>query len=113
MMDQLTEKFSQLLISDSIQILEAPKEVDSGSAMPQGINIESYLGSTPEVSSPYPLGLCNTAFIYQDLFQGRVNTALEIPLIGDQRGFVLSITLQGFIIHWPGSRPDDSYLDSS
>jgi hypothetical protein len=49
MMDQLAEKFSQLLISDSIQISEVPKEVDFGSAMPQEINPESYLGSTPEV----------------------------------------------------------------
>jgi hypothetical protein len=26
---------------------------------------------------------------------------------------VLSITPQGFIAHWPGSHPDDFYLDSS
>jgi hypothetical protein len=71
LMDQLAEKFSQLSISDSSQISEVPKEVDSGSAMPEEINPESNLGSVPELLGPYPLGLCNAAFIYQDLFQGR------------------------------------------
>jgi hypothetical protein len=78
-MDQSVEKFSQLLISDSIQISEVPKELDSDSAMPEDINPESNLGSTPKVLGPYPLGLCNVAFIYQDLLQGRVNLAQEIP----------------------------------
>jgi hypothetical protein len=74
-MDQLTEKFSQLLISDSIQISEVSKEFNSGTAMPEEINTEFNLGSTPEVSGPYSLGLCNTTFIYQELLQGRVNPA--------------------------------------
>jgi hypothetical protein len=112
-MDQLTEKFSQLLISDSIQISKVPKEFDSGSVTPEEINPKSNPGSTPEVLGPYPLGLCNAAFVYQDLLQGWVNRAQEIPLTGAQRGLVLSITLQGFIIHWPRSRLDDSYPNSS
>jgi hypothetical protein len=72
-MDQLTEKFSQLSISNSSQISKVPKEVDSDSATPEEINPESNLGSAPEVPDPYRLGLCNAAFMYQDLFQGRMN----------------------------------------
>jgi hypothetical protein len=70
MMDQLAEKFSQLLISDSIQISEVPEEFDSGSAMPEEINREFNPGSTPKEPGSYPLGLCNATFIYQDLLQG-------------------------------------------
>jgi hypothetical protein len=69
MMDQLAKKFSRLLISNSTQISKVPKEFDSGSTMPEEIYLESNLGSIPEVSSPYPLGLRNSAFIYQDLLQ--------------------------------------------
>jgi hypothetical protein len=112
-MDQLVDKFSRLSISDSIQILEVSKEFDFGTVMTEEINPESNLGFTSEVLSPYPLGLCNAIFIYQELLQGRVNPAQEIPLTGAQRGHVLSVTLQGFIVHWPGSHPDDSYPDSS
>jgi hypothetical protein len=65
--DQLVEKFSQLSISDSIQISKVPKAFDSGSATLEEINPEFNSGSTPEVSGPYPLGLCNATFIYQDL----------------------------------------------
>jgi hypothetical protein len=113
MMDQLVENFSQLLISDSIQISEVPNEFDSSSVTPEEINQESNLGSTPEVPNPYPLGPCNATFVYQDLLQGQVNLTQEIPLTGAQRGLVLSITPQGFIVHWPRSRLDDSYPDSS
>jgi hypothetical protein len=42
-----------------------------------------------------------------------MNLAQEIPLTGAQRGLVLSNTPQGFIVHWPGSCPDNSYPDSS
>jgi hypothetical protein len=69
-MDQLVEKFSLLLISDSIQILKVPEELDSSTTMPEEINPKSNPGSTSEVLGPYPLGLCNTAFIYQELLQG-------------------------------------------
>jgi hypothetical protein len=113
MMDQLAEKFSRLSISDSTQISKVPKEFDSGSTTPEGIYPESNLGSTPEVSSLYPLGLRNSAFIYQDLLQSRINPAQEIPLIGAQRGLVLTVTPQGFIVHWTGFRPVESYPDSS
>jgi hypothetical protein len=99
MMDQLVENFSRLSISNSIQISEVSRNFDSGTAMPEEINPESHLGSTPEVTGPYPLGLCNTTFIYQELLQGRVNPAQEIPLTGAQKGLVLSVTPQGFIVH--------------
>jgi hypothetical protein len=80
MMDQLIEKFSQLSVSELIQISEVTEEFDSGSATLGEINPEFNPGSTPEVSGPYPLRLCNAAFIYQELLQGRVNLAQEIPL---------------------------------
>jgi hypothetical protein len=74
-MDQLIEKLSQLSISDSTQISKVPKEIDSGSTMPEEINPKSNPGSMPKVSGPYPLGLRNAAFTYQDSIQGRVNPA--------------------------------------
>jgi hypothetical protein len=91
MTDQLVEKFSQLSISNSIQISKVPKEIDSDSTMPKEINPESNPGSIPKVPGPYPLGLRNAAFTYQDSIQGRVNPAQEIPLTGAQEGLVLSV----------------------
>jgi hypothetical protein len=82
MMDQLIEKLAQLSISDSTQISKVPKEIDIGLTTPEEINLESNLGSAPEVSGPYPLGLRNAALTSQDSTQGRVNPAWEIPLIG-------------------------------
>jgi hypothetical protein len=82
MMDQLIEELSQLLIFDSTQISKVPKEINFGSTMPEEINPESNPGSTPEVPSPYPLGLHNAVFTYQDSIQGRVNPAQEILLTG-------------------------------
>jgi hypothetical protein len=73
--DQLIKKLSQLSISDLTRISKVPKEVDSGSTTPGEINPESNLGSIPEVPGPYPLGLCNAAFTYQDLIHGRINSA--------------------------------------
>jgi hypothetical protein len=80
--DQLVEKLSQLLISDSTQISKVPKEINFGLTTPEEINPESNLGSTPKVSGPYPLGLRNAAFTYQDSIQSQVNPAQEIPLTG-------------------------------
>ena len=37
----------------------------------------------------------------------------EIPLMGAQKGLVLSITPEGGIIHWLGARPDISSIDPS
>jgi hypothetical protein len=71
--DQLVEKLSQLLIFGPTQILKIPKEINSDSTTPEEINPESNMGSTPKVPGPYPLGLRNTAFTYQDSNQGRVN----------------------------------------
>jgi hypothetical protein len=74
-MDQLIEKLSQLSISDSTQISKVPKKIDSGSTTPEEINPESNPGSTLEVLGPYPLGLRNAAFTYQDSIHGQVNLA--------------------------------------
>jgi hypothetical protein len=64
MEDQLVEELSQLLISNSTQIPKVPKEINSSLTIPKEISLESNPGSTPEVSSPYPLGLHNAAFTY-------------------------------------------------
>ena len=37
----------------------------------------------------------------------------EIPLIGAQRGLVLSITPEGGIVHWLGALHDTSLIDTS
>jgi hypothetical protein len=75
MIDQLVEKLSQLLISNLTRISKVPTKINSSSTTPEEINLESNLGSIPEVLGPYPLGLRNAAFTYQDLIQGRVNLA--------------------------------------
>ena len=59
------------------------------------------------------LGLKNSALIYQDTISYLVQSEQEIPLMGAQRGLVLSITPEGGIVHWPGVRPDTSLIDSS
>ena len=60
----------------------------------------------------FPLGLKNSASIYQDMISYLVQSKEEIPLTGAQRGLVLSITPEGGIIHWLGARPD-SLIDPS
>ena len=51
----------------------------------------------------FPLGLKNSASIYQDTISHLVQSEQEIPLAGAQRGLVLSITPEGGIIHWLGA----------
>ena len=61
----------------------------------------------------FPLGLNNSAPIYQDTISYLMQFEQEIPLTGAQKGLVLSITPKGGIVHWPGARPDTSSIDPS
>jgi hypothetical protein len=111
MSQQLVEKLQQLSISDSTLISEVLSEPVFNSVSPTVIDSDSSIKTVEQ--SPYPTGLRNVASIFPDLLLGLINAAPEIPLTGAQRGLVLSITPQGFIVHWPGRRLDDIYSDSS
>jgi hypothetical protein len=112
-LDQLAEKFSQLSISNPTQISKVLRLINFDSDTPSASNSEFHLGSLPEVPSPFPQGLRNVASNYQESLQDLVNPAQEIPLTGAQKGLMLSVTPQGYIIHWSSSMPDDTILDSS
>jgi hypothetical protein len=60
-----------------------------------------------------PLGLNNSASIYQDTIGYIMQSKKEIPLTGAQKGLVLSITPEGGIIHWSSARPNTSLIDPS
>ena len=45
---------------------------------------------------------------YQTWPEGFLDPVLRMPLKGAQEGLVLTITSQDYIIHWPGSVPEDS-----
>jgi hypothetical protein len=110
MLDQLAEKFSHLSVSDSTRTREVI------------INQDSYLdASRLEIPSEvqdedlfrFPLELKNSTSIYQDTISYIMQSEQEIPLMGAQKGLVLSITPEGGIVHWPGARPDTSSTDPS
>ena len=63
--------------------------------------------------SCFPLGLKNTASIYQDTIRYLMQSEQEIPLTGAQKGLVLSITPEEGIVHWSGARPSTSSIDPS
>ena len=44
---------------------------------------------------------------YQTRPEGFLDPVLRMPLKGAQEGLVLTITSQDYIIHWPGSVPED------
>ena len=45
---------------------------------------------------------------YQTRPGGFLDPVLRMPLKGAQEGLVLTITSQDYIVHWPGSVPEDS-----
>ena len=45
---------------------------------------------------------------YQARPEGSLDPVLRMPLKGAQEGLVLTITSQDYIVHWPGSVPEDS-----
>ena len=98
-LDQLAKKFSQLLISDPTQISRVTAIHDSNSDTLALSDSESRLGSITEDPSCFPLGLCNSASVYQESIQDLIQAVHEIPLTGAQKGLVLSITPQGYIMH--------------
>ena len=71
--------------------------------------------SEVQVGDPvrFPLGLNNSASIYQDSISYLMQSEQEIPLAGAQAGLVLSITFEGRIVHWPGAWPNISSTDPS
>jgi hypothetical protein len=112
-MDQLAQKFSRLSIFDPTRNSEVTVHHDSHPDM----TFQSGLGATSEVQSGnlarFPLGLSNSASIYQDSINHLMQSEQEIPLMGAQTGLVLSITSEDGIVHWPGARLDISSADSS
>jgi hypothetical protein len=56
---------------------------------------------------PFPFGLHNMATSYQALLQGSTNLVRRLLLTGAQEGLVLTIMSQDYIVHWPGSIPED------
>ena len=112
-LDQLAEKFSHLLISDSTQTQEVTVNHDSRLDMSLLSELEIPSKVQLEDLVCFPLGLKNSASIYQDTISHLVQSEQEIPLAGAQRGLVLSITPEGGIVHWPGARPDTSLTDPS
>jgi hypothetical protein len=65
-LDQLAEKFSHLSISDLTRTREASKNQDSHSDMSELSGLEILSEVQAEEPSYFPLGLNNTASIYQD-----------------------------------------------
>jgi hypothetical protein len=104
-LDQLAKEFSHLSISDLTRAREVVTQQDSHSKtfrleVPSEVQVKDLLH--------FPLGLHNSASIFQDTISFFVQSKQEIPLTGAQKGQVLSITLEGGIVHWPGARPDTS-----
>jgi hypothetical protein len=113
--DQLTERISQLTMSDPTRIsrmtdsdsnsasnLEShPSSLYGGpSPFPFGLRdtAASYQALLQDPSSlydgpgPYPFGLRNTVASYEALLQHSASLVRRVPLIGAQEGLVLTIT---------------------
>ena len=112
-LDQLAEKFSHLSIFDSTRTQEVTINHDSRSDTSPLSRLEIPSEVQHEDLVCFPLGLNNSAPIYQDTISYLMQSEQEIPLIGAQRGLVLSITPNGGIIHWPDAWPDTSFIDLS
>ena len=110
-LDQLAEKFSHLSISDSTRTQEVTINHDSYSNTSPLFGLEIPSEVQQEGIVRFPLGLKNSTSIYQDRISYLVQSKQEIPLMGAQRGLVLSITPKGGIVHWTGARPDTSLID--
>ena len=95
MLDQLGEKFSHLSISDSTRTQEVTINHDSrlDTSPLSGLEIPSEVQHKDPVH--FPLGLKNSASIYQDTISYLMQSDQEIPRTGAQRGLVLSITPKG------------------
>jgi cystathionine beta-lyase/cystathionine gamma-synthase len=78
-LDQLAEKFSYLSISDSTRTREVITNQDSHSGM-SGLEIPSEVQDEDLVR--FPLGLENSASIYQDTISYIMQSEQEIPLAG-------------------------------
>ena len=67
-----------------------------------------YTRSTSKKLGPFPFELHNMTTSYQTWPKGSTYPVLRMPLKGAQEGLVLTITSQDYIVHWPGSVPEDS-----
>ena len=91
-LDQLTEKFSHLSISDSTQTQEVTINHDSYSDTSLLFGLEIPYEVQLEDPVHFPLGLKNSASIYQDTISHLMQSEQEIPLAGAQRGLVFHYT---------------------
>ena len=66
-----------------------------------------YTQSPFKKSGPFPFRLHNMAKFYQARPEGSLDPVLRMPLRGAQEGLVLTITSQDYIVHGPGSIPED------
>ena len=71
-----------------------------------GYNLE-YTQSTLKKLGPLPFRLHNMATPYQTWHEGSTYPVLRMPLKGAQEGLILTITSQDYIVHWPGTIPED------
>jgi hypothetical protein len=96
-LDQLAEKFLNLSISDSTwtRVVIINQDSYSDTSM-----LEILSKVQDEDLVHFPLGLKNSASIYQDTISYIMQSEQEIPLTGAQKGLVLSITPEGGIFHW-------------
>ncbi|HET8670998.1 MAG TPA: hypothetical protein VFM05_10340 [Candidatus Saccharimonadales bacterium] len=60
----------------------------------------------------FPLGFRNAAHIYKELLESNFQS-VEVPLTGAQQGLVLSLTRQGYAVHWPGAKPGEMISDDT
>jgi hypothetical protein len=109
-LDQLAEEFSHLLISNPTRTREVITQQDSHSDM-SGLEVPSEVQAGDLLR--FPLGLNNSASIFQDMISHIVQSEQDIPLTGTQKGLVLSITPEGGIVHWSVAQPDTSSTDPS
>ena len=66
-----------------------------------------YTQDTLKKSGLFLFGLHNMATSYQTWHEGSTYPMLRMPLKGAQEGLILTITSQDYIIHWPGTVPED------
>lgn len=87
-MDKLVEKISEISVSDSIQT-------------PGQLNFELYSDSVLTCPTRLPLGLRNSASIFQELYSDTASYFQQVPLGGLLHGSVFTSTPEGNIVHWP------------
>jgi hypothetical protein len=125
--EDLTKRFSSLIVSESTQALMATKlnlvsGLDSSSGSNpcsfrdklssflirlqnttstfQGINSSLFQGSSRKLGR-LPIGLDNVARTYQDLLRETAGPVRRLWLTEVHEGLILTITSQDCLVHWP------------